>query len=593
MKRRPIQEQVVEALSVALSQAVDNGELSLTDQPVPTIELPKREEWGDLSSNIAMLAAPKAKRPPMEIAGLLASSIKTAREDLFDRVDVAPPGFLNFTINPHRWTEVLPIIEELGPAYGSSQIGKGQRVILEFVSANPTGPLHVGHGRGAALGQAAANLLETVGYRVQREYYINDAGRQLHLLGLSVYSRYQEFYGRTVTFPEDGYHGTYIRSVAESMAKEYGESLLDLDPREAERRAAEFACSKLLGRIKDDLGVFGVEFHEWYSEAGLIAGGHLEQALEDLKQRNLIFQDEGAWWFKSSAFQDEKDRVVAKQDGSYTYLASDIAYHRNKFSRGFETIINIWGADHHGYIPRMQAAVQAFGYHKEQFRVVLVQMVNLLRGGTKVEMSKRAGEFVTLREVIDEVGADAAKFFFLMRRADSHLDFDLELAKQQSSDNPVYYVQYAHARLASLFRVAESRGFQVQSVEHVDMSLVMTHDELRLIKCLSRYPGVVEGSAMNLEPHRMTFYLQELAALLHTYYNKHRILPPLALDSELSEDASRDSESSESEPEMPQSGSGEVITPELTAARLAMMRQVQTVLRNGLAVLGISAPEQM
>ena len=412
MKHGLIQDQVIEALSAALDQAVDSGELILADRPTLTVELPKREEWGDLSSNVAMLVAPKAKRPPLEIAKLLASLIKTAHEDLFDRVEVAPPGFLNFTINPLRWSEVLSLIEELGSAYGSSQIGREQRVILEFVSANPTGPLHVGHGRGAALGHAAANLLATVGYRVQREYYINDAGRQLRLLGLSVYSRYQEYHGRDVTFPEDGYHGTYIRSVAESMAKEYGASLLDLGPEEAERRAAEFACLQLLGRIKDDLRVFGIEFDEWYSEASLIGAGHLEQALEELKQQNLIFQDEGAWWFKSSAFQDEKDRVVAKQDGAYTYLASDIAYHRDKFSRGFETVINVWGADHHGYIPRMQAVVQAFGYKKEQFRVVLVQMVNLLRGGTKVEMSNELENLSRYGRLLMKLGLMLRNSFF-------------------------------------------------------------------------------------------------------------------------------------------------------------------------------------
>ena len=312
-----------------------------------------------------------------------------------------------------------------------------------------------------------------------------------------------------------------------------------------------------------------------------------------MKEKDLVFQNEGAWWFRSSQFQDEKDRVVAKQNGDYTYLASDIAYHRDKFARGFESLINVWGADHHGYIPRMQAAVQAFGYEKEQFRVVLVQMVSLLRGGRKVEMSKRAGEFVTLREVIDEVGADAAKFFFLMRRSDSHFDFDLELAKRQSADNPVYYVQYAHARLASLFRVAESRGICVPSIHGIDHTLVMSQDEVRLIKQLSCYPGMIEGSAVSLEPHRVTFYLQELAAQLHTYYNKHRILPPIEVGeiSDLPKETapiairSHDDELSQSHREH--------LSPELTAARLAMMRQVQTVIRNGLAVLGVSAPEQM
>jgi len=593
LKSDLIHDQVVVAVSAALSRAKSRGDLDVEAFPDITVELPKREEWGDLSSNVAMLIAPKAHRPPLEVAKLLASNLEEESGDLFDRIKVAPPGFLNFTIKPSRWIDVLKIIEDLGSTYGSSQTGKGQRVLLEYVSANPTGPLHVGHGRGAALGHAASNLLQAVGYGVQREYYINDAGRQLKLLGASVLARYQEHHGRTVTFPDDGYHGTYIHTVAQAMAQELGSTLLDLDAEEAQQRSSAFACQQLLEQIKQDLRVFGIEFDEWYSEASLIGAGHLTQALDDLKEKDLVFQEEGAWWFKSTQFQDEKDRVVEKQDGTYTYLASDIAYHRDKLTRGFDTLINIWGADHHGYIPRMQGVVQAFGYRKEQFRVVLVQMVNLLRAGKKVEMSKRAGEFVTLREVIDEVGADAAKFFFLMRRSDSHLDFDLELAKRQSADNPVYYVQYAHARIASLFRVAESRGIHVPSIHDVDQTLITTQDELRLMKHLSCYPGMIEGSAASLEPHRVTFYLQELAAQLHTYYNKHRILP--------SNEAGQTSEDAET----PTSGEGESrdedavqkhrehVTPELTAARLAVMRQVQTVIHNGLSILGVSAPQQM
>ena len=588
-----IHDQVVAALLAALGRAKENGDLDIPTLPDPSVELPKREEWGDLSSNVAMAVAPKARRAPMDVAGLLATTLRDEGKNLFDRVDVAAPGFLNFTIKPSCWMDVLKMIEGLGPSFGASQMGKGQRVVVEFVSANPTGPLHVGHGRGAALGHAASNLLETVGYRVQREYYINDAGRQLRLLGASVFARYQEYHGRTVTFPEDGYHGTYIHAVAEALAQEFGSTILDLDVQDAEQRSAEFACKRLLERIKQDLRVFGIEFDEWYSEASLIGAGHLEQALDDLKQKGLVFHDEGAWWFRSSQFQDEKDRVVAKQDGSYTYLASDIAYHRDKFERGFESVINIWGADHHGYISRMQAAVQAFGHQKEQFRVVLVQMVNLLRGGGKVEMSKRAGEFVTLREVVDEVGADAAKFFFLMRRSDSHLDFDLELAKRQSADNPVYYVQYAHARLASLFRVAESRGISVPSIRDIDQTLVVTQDELRLIKQLSCYPGIIEGSAINLEPHRVTFYLQELAAQLHTYYNKHRILPSIETAPTPGNGETPTPGSGESMDEESAQTHRERVTLELTAARLAVMRQVQTVLRNGLTILGVSAPEQM
>ena len=590
-----VQTQVIAALSEALGRTSSTRDLEASAIPHLTLELPKREEWGDFSSNVAMTLAPKVRRPPLEVAGVIASELKAGGQNLFDRIDVAPPGFLNFTIKPDRWIDVLREVESLGDSYGRSVLGQGQRVLIEFVSANPTGPLHVGHGRGAALGHAVSNLLEAVGYHVEREYYVNDAGRQLRLLGSSVFARYQEKYGRSVPFPEDGYHGSYIRSVAERLSQELGETLLDHPPQEAERQCAEFACNKLLDEIKQDLQAFGISFDTWSSEAKLHDSGQISQALDHLKEREFVFSNEGALWFKSSHFQDEKDRVVAKQNGDYTYLASDIAYHRDKLQRGFDSLINIWGADHHGYIARMQAAVQAFGHAKEQLRVVLVQMVSLLRGGKKIEMSKRAGEFVTLREVIDEVGPDAAKYFFLMRRSDTHLDFDLDLAKQQSADNPVYYVQYAHARIASLFRVAHSRGIAIPSLDEVDHTLVMDLDELRLMKQLSCFPGVVESSALALEPHRLTSYLQELASQLHTYYYKHRILPPLE------ENLAHDSDVPVSTSPFQKTGEEKIVseqkkeqlTPEVTAARLALMRQIQTVVRNGLRLLGISAPDQM
>jgi arginyl-tRNA synthetase len=589
-----LQNQVTEAIAVALVQAKESGELNIATIPPLFVEPPKRPEWGDFSSNVAMTLASHVRQPPLKVAGLLAKGILAQFSDLFVRVDVAPPGFLNLTLHPIRWIQVLQAIQENGSSYGASSIGKGERILLEFVSANPTGPLHVGHGRGAALGQAIATLLEAVGFKVTREYYINDAGRQLQLLGRSVYARYREHWGESASFPEDGYHGDYITTVAESVARTHGRTLLDSPSDAAEILCAQSASQILLDRIKADLALFGVEFETWFSETSLHTEGLIQQALDELRQKGLLIREEGAWWFRSSQFGDEKDRVVQKQDGSYTYLASDIAYHRQKLERGFDTLINIWGADHHGYIPRMEATVQAFGYGKETLRIVLVQMVSLLRAGQKIEMSKRAGEFVTLREVLEEVGADAAKFFFLMRRADTHLDFDLELAKQQSSDNPVYYVQYAHARLASLFRVAHERQVSLPAVQDVDPTLLVHDEELGLIKTLSQYPFVVEGSAKALEPHRITFYLQELAAQLHAYYNKNRVLPPVD-SGEKSGDAGHRDESgangkaSELEQEPPY----ECIPPALTAARLALLRQVQTVIGNGLTLLGVSAPEKM
>ncbi len=435
------------------------------------------------------------------------------------------------------------------------------------------------------MGQAVANMLKAVGYDVVSEYYINDAGRQMKLLGASVYARYEELSNRPVEFPAEGYHGAYITTVAEQVKQQLGSELSGRAATEVEERCRTFANQELLRLIREDLKSFGIEFESWFSEAALVNSGAVQGVLDELKSQQFLFEQEGAWWFRSSAFGDEKDRVVRKQDGEYTYLASDIAYHRDKLQRGYDLLIDVWGADHHGYIPRMQAVVQAYGHPKDRLQVVLVQMVNLLRGGKKVEMSKRAGEFITMREVIDEVGADAAKFFFLMRDSNSHLDFDLELAKQRSSDNPVYYVQYAHARIASLWRVAAARSIACPLPREADLTQLTDPDELGLIRKLSAYPSVLQGSAAAYEPHRMTYYLQQLAGLLHTFYNKHRILPPAA-DRDLLAVTPEGLGPVEGVPK-------EVLVPERTAARLALMRGIQQVLKNGLGVLGVSAPDQM
>jgi len=589
-----LQNQVSKAIAAGLKKVSESGQLPLETIPSPMVEPPKRAEWGDFSCNVAMVLASTVRQPPLKVAAVLASSLREQFPDLFQRVDVAPPGFLNITLHPLRWIEVLRTIQEQGASYGTSHIGKGQRILLEFVSANPTGPLHVGHGRGAALGQAMASILTATGFTVSREFYINDAGRQLLLLGRSVYARYREYWKKDSSFPEDGYHGAYIKYLGESVAHTHGETLLEKPVDEAEMACAQVASQILLNGIKEDLAKFGVNFETWFSEATLHAKGMVQMTLDELLERGLAKEEEGALWFCSSEFGDEKDRVVKKQDGTYTYLAADMAYHRDKLARGFDTLINIWGADHHGYIPRMEATVQAFGHAKESLRVVLVQMVSLLRGTQKIEMSKRTGEFVTLREVVEEVGADAAKFFFLMRRADTHLDFDLELAKQQSSDNPVYYVQYAHARIASVFRVAQERQVPLPAIQDVDPTVLLHEEELGIIKTLAHYPFILEGSAIALEPHRVTFYLQELAAQFHSYYNKHRVLPPVD-HSDVIHDVSQEGTSetngqgSRSESESVQDS----LTPAVTAARLVLLRQVQTVLRNGLTLLGISSPEKM
>ena len=582
-----VQDQVTAALENALDLAKRKGQLKVGAMPVLSLDSPKRPEWGDLASTVAMSLASSEQRSPQEVAEIIVKNLE-GQEHIFDRIEIARPGFLNMTVRRDLWLKVLDEIETGGDRYGWSDLGTGKRVLVEYVSANPTGPLHVGHGRGAAVGQALANLLRAVGYEVVDEYYINDAGRQMQLLGASVYSRYQTLHGRHVSFPEDGYRGAYVESIAEQIRGSSGETFLSLSPQEAERRCRELAYEELLSQIRQDLRSFGIEFKSWFSEAALLSSGAVERVLDELKGKGLLFEEDGAVWFRSSAFGDEKDRVVRKQGGEYTYLASDIAYHRDKLLRGYDVLVDVWGADHHGYIPRMQAVVEAYGYSKDRLRIVLVQMVNLMRGGKKVEMSKRSGEFITMREVMDEVGSDAAKFFFLMRRSDTHLDFDLELAKQRSADNPVFYVQYAHARIASLLRVAQERGIALPRFSETDLSALQDPEEFAIIRKLSMYPSVVQGSAVSLEPHRLTFYLQELAALLHTFYFRHRILPPAA-EADIGETKGfvQDEESHS------RIRQRETVTPKITAARLVLMREAQVVLRNGLTLLGISSPERM
>lgn len=569
-----VQEQVTTALLGALNGARQKGQLKTTAWPTLSLDAPKRPEWGDLASTVAMSLASSEHKAPHDIAQIIVENIPQ-REQLFDRVEIVRPGFLNLTVKPALWQQVLREIESQGVRYGRTAVGAGRRVLVEYVSANPTGPLHVGHGRGAAVGQAVVRLLDAIGYDAVSEYYINDAGRQMKLLGASVYARYQELSGHTVEFPEDGYHGSYITSVAQQIKEQLDPVAGQLTPADLETRCRSLAYQKLLGLIRDDLMSFGIEIQSWFSETSLLESKAIEVALEELKARDLLFQQDGAWWFRASMYGDEKDRVVKKQDGEYTYLASDIAYHHDKLRRGYDLLVDVFGADHHGYIPRMQAVMQAYGHPKDRLHVVLVQLVKLLRDGVEVKMSKRTGEFITMREVLDEVGADAANFYFLMRDSNTHLEFDLELAKQRSAENPVYYVQYAHARICSLWRVASARGIARPSAEGTDLTVLMDPDELGLIKKLSSYPEVIQASALAFEPHRVTYYLQQLAALLHTFYNKHRVLPP-----EL------DQENKESAPT-------EVLTSKRTAARLVLMGAVQQVLQNGLTVLGISAPEHM
>ncbi|MDA8388110.1 MAG: arginine--tRNA ligase [Nitrospiraceae bacterium] len=569
-------ETVREILTLAL------GALGIPAPERIEVEVPKAESMGDLATPLAMSLAKTLKRPPGKIAEEIVSFLNSKdiglpdilrlRDD-FEKIEVAGPGFINFTFKRESLYSSFAGLLRQGGASFRKDIGKGQKILVEFVSANPTGPLHLGHGRGAALGAALSNLLAASGFNVTKEYYVNDAGRQVGLLGESVFARYQELLGISYPFPEEGYRGEYVTGIARKIMETEGAKYKD---KEFSRHADYFsktACDMMLAAIKDDLESFGVTFDVWQSEKELYDKTEVEAAIDYLRGKGLIYEKEGATWFAATSFGDEKDRVLIKSGGQYTYFASDVAYHKKKADKGYDELIDIWGADHHGYIPRVGAALEALGYGKERLTVLLVQMVSLLRGGKPVQMSKRAGEFVTLREVIEEVGADMTKFIFLTRKADSHLDFDLEVAKAASAENPVYYVQYANARIGSIFRNAVQQGFlheeggaDVRAAllptdsSPDDLSPLAEPEEIRLLKKVLLYPSVLEAAVQAREPHRITYYLQELAGLFHPYYNRHRIL-----------------------------------TDErgLSFARLCLCRGIALVIRDGLRLLGVAAPEKM
>ncbi|MBW1659779.1 MAG: arginine--tRNA ligase [Deltaproteobacteria bacterium] len=522
------------------------------------VDYPTQERFGDYTTNVAMQYASTLKKNPREIAQALAERLKETQ--IFTSVEVAGPGFINFTLSPKTWFESLAEVERKGETFGHTQASPSRKIQVEFVSANPTGPLHVGHGRGAAVGDTLARLLRAIGHQVDTEYYINDIGRQMKVLGRSVYLRLLELSGREISFPSDHYQGSYIQDIAKKLLETEGEQLLSIDEDQAVERCREVAAQEILASIRSDLDDFGVRFDRWFSEASLFEKNEVTTALDDLRERGYIVEKDGATWFTSSKFGDEKDRVVIRQNGETTYFASDIAYHWDKFKRGYDLVIDIWGADHHGYIPRMKGVVAALGFDSEQLKVVLIQLVNLLRKGEKVSMSTRGGTFVTLREVLDEVGKDAARYFFLMRRADSPLDFDLDLARQQSNENPVFYVQYAHARISSIEEKAKEAGIPFPRHDQVDWQKFEHPGERRLMKQLARFPEVVTQCAETLEPHRLVYYLHGLSGDFHHYYNHTRVLTD---DSELS------------------------------AARFFLVRCVKQVIRNGLELLGISAPQRM
>lgn len=545
-------------LDQGLAAARAAGVLSSPD-PDYEVSPPRQESHGDLASNLALVLAKPERKNPRQIAQIILDHLPENK--LIDRTEIAGPGFINFFLSQAVWADVVNRVLEQGKAFGRSNLGADKKVQVEFVSANPTGPLHVGHGRGAAVGDVIASVLDAAGYDVEREYYINDAGRQMLLLGESVLARGREAAGKPFEMPEDGYQGEYIRDVAADLLAERPE-LFDLaDKGEAVREIFKAAGKKILAIIADDLKVFGIDYQVWFSEREhLHESGRLNQILDDLRDRDIAYFKDGAWWYRTEAHGDEKDRVLVKANGDKTYFAADVGYHADKFARGFDWVIDVWGADHHGYIPRMQAAVEGMGYRQEQLTMKLVQLVTLLRRGQPVTMGKRSGQFITLREVVDEVGSDACRFIFLTRRSDTPLEFDLELAKTQSMDNPVYYVQYAHARICSIKRKAAEENLTVPGPGQADLSLLTEPEENALIRTMANFGEMIDGAARDLEVHRITYYLTELASRFHSYYNVSRVITddrPLSL------------------------------------ARLALVEAAAQVIANGLNLLGVSAPEEM
>ncbi len=525
------------------------------------IEPPREKKFGDIATNIAMLLASTLKDSPRNIAKKIKDLILERHSTHIEKIDIAGPGFINFFLSKSFWqSEVLKILNK-GEDYGRSDLGMGKKVLVEYVSANPTGPLHVGHGRGAAVGDSLARILKFCGYEVTTEYYINDAGRQITLLGKSIYIRYKQLFGFEDEICDDCYKGEYIIDIANKIKQELGDALLKKEPNDAIQFCSQFGQDLILEQIKQDLKNFRVLHENWFSEKSLVAENFVDKTIELLKQKGLVYEKEGALWFSSSKFGDDKDRVLKKSSGDLTYFASDIAYHKDKLDRGFDLLIDIWGADHHGYIPRMKAAICALGRDKQDLQVILIQLVNLLRGGKQVSMSTRSGEFVTLKEVLNEVGPDAARFIFLSRKSDSHLDFDLELAKQRTMENPVYYVQYAHARICSVFAKAKERHIDISMKPNEVINYLTLDLEIDILKKLNEFQDIVLTCARILSPHMLTFYLMELAGMFHQYYNKYQVL-----------------------------GAEQ---KKLIFARCYLLMAIRQVIAQGLYLLGVNAPERM
>jgi arginyl-tRNA synthetase len=590
-RREAMKQKIEELILQAIETLKAEGMLGQEIIPNISIERTRDAQHGDFASNLALMLAKPAKVNPRDLAIKIIAALP--QDDAVIKVELAGPGFINFFINPNSQYQIVSQIHTQGQEFGLSTVGAGKKVQVEFVSANPTGPLHVGHGRGAAYGSAVADLLKAVGFEVHREYYVNDAGRQMDILATSIWFRYLEECGELVHFPSNAYRGDYVREIASDIHKNTNNDyrrpielvMENIPPDEPQggdkdthidaliermktllglplyRDFFQIGLESILDDIKVDLIEFGVDYQQWFSERDLMDDGSVEKALERLREGGHLYENEGATWFASSQLGDEKDRVVVRENGQYTYFASDIAYHMNKLDRGFDQIIDIWGADHHGYVPRVRAAIQALGADASKLKVLLVQFAVLYRGEERVQMSTRSGEFVTLRQLRSEVGKDAARFFYVMRRSEQHMDFDLKLATSKSNENPVFYVQYAHARICSVLRQLDEKGFERNLLLGMEsLSQLTAEHEIQLLGTLARYPEVIERAALQYEPHQVVLYLRDLAHEFHTYYNAHQFLV---------EDAC------------------------VRNARLNLVCAVRQVLANGLGLLNINTPESM
>ncbi|MBX2870270.1 MAG: arginine--tRNA ligase [Acidiferrobacterales bacterium] len=583
MKQR-IESLLSDALQTSIEHKVITG-VSVDDaQGAVHIERARDASHGDFASNVALVLAKRVGSKPRELAEKIVNAIPGAAD--IEAISIAGPGFINFKLSRSSWLEQIDAIRQAGKTFGTSELGGGERVLVEFVSANPTGPLHVGHGRGAAYGDALARVLRAAGFAVESEYYVNDAGRQMDILALSIWLRYLQGNGVDVAFTPNGYQGDYVKDIATTLHQEVGDSLHTVPTNlfeelpedgdasvdllvsrcketlgsEGYQVLFDHGCSALVADIRQDLSAFGVDFQRWFSERSLVTNGSMNKSIEVLEKNGHIYEKEGAKWFRATDFGDEKDRVVMRANGSHTYFATDLAYHFDKGERGYDRLLDVFGADHHGYVKRIKASFQALGHAPEKLDILLVQFAVLYRGKEKVSMSTRGGEFVTLRELREEVGNDAARFFYALRKPDQHMDFDLDLAKSQSSENPVYYVQYAHARICSVFKQIAEKGMDTPATSQPEYGLLIEEREFALLQSLSRFPEVVESAAKSLEPHQVAYYLRDLATAFHGYYNAHPFL------------------SSE---------------PDLRLARLGLIDATRQVIANGLDLLGVSAPEQM